>query len=63
MEIEKMKEILELMQSMGVQGFEIGDLKVSFWNPIQRTSMEVERERISDEDLLDDDLGLERLEF
>ena len=60
MEIEQMEKILKLMRDNNVAGFEVGDFKVTFFSaeaPAIRVTED--GEPITDDQALDDDLGLE----
>jgi hypothetical protein len=65
MEIEQMKAILELMRENNVQGFEVGDFKVSFWGPHNPavTGTTPEGVRIPTEQMIDEELGIDDEEF
>jgi hypothetical protein len=59
MEIKEIEAILDLMRKNNVQGFEVGDLKVSFWSREAADPVDWTGERIPDDQQVDLDLGID----
>lgn len=64
MEIQRMKEILELMRNNNVMGFEVGDFKVTFFSPSgELPKLDENGEPLHPRALLNDELGIDDEEF